>query len=396
MEVIITANSPGEIAGWTAPVVHELKRIDPEVRVTVMILPCAFASGREAETARNVRGVDRVLTVSETLNLILWGKNPGFQEKAVLLHLGGDLFYPVLIKLRIRCSLWAYEWAQTKWDGHFAGYFARDENNRQILLKRKIKDDKIHTVGDLLVDSVCFRSGEAPAMEPFEGLTVTFMPGSRKKEVLGLLPVFTATARLIKERFPETRFIVPVSSFINRSVLTDEFPLSPKENLPGCQVEFDGRFFSAGGIKIEAVDNSLSAILASDFIITIPGTSTGEAGTLGKPHLCIVPLNRPEDIPWVGIVGMLDLLPLIGRPLKRRLMLEISKTIGLVAQPNLRAGRMITPEIMVYVTPEVIFNAAQPYLADESKRNAVRDDLLSTYGPLCGAAEKIAQELLDS
>ncbi len=395
MEILITANSPGEIAGWTAPVVKKIKEKRPDVRISVLLLPCAFASGREYETARQIPGVSQVFPVARTLRVILWGGAVPFGKDLRLLHLGGDLFYPVLLKKRLGCRLWSYEWARQKWDRHFEGYFARDELNRQALLDGKIPGKKIHVVGDLLVDSVLFREETAGSLPEHAGLTFCFMPGSRFREITGLLPVFAGTAKKIAERFPGTRFVIPLSPFLDRDTLRDKSPLEPMPDAPGLPVSFDGQIFQIdGGPEILTLSDSVEALKSSDFMMTIPGTSTGEAGALGVPHYCIIPLNRPEDAPYVGLVGMLNLIPVVGKPLKRKIMLGIAENLKLLAQPNLRAGREVVPEKIIHITPEVLLELVEPYLEDKELRGKIRRELLEIYSPLSGAAKNIADRIL--
>jgi hypothetical protein len=392
---LITANSPGEIAGWTRPLVMKIKEKSPTAKVTVLLLPCAFSSGREYEAASSLEGVDRVFKVKETISLLYSRKKADFDKESRLVHLGGDLFYAAMISGKYKIPAWAYEWAQKKWDGRFVGYFARDEKNREILLGRKIPAEKITVVGDLLVDSVRDRGKNVPQLEKFSGLTITFMPGSRLKESCGLVPFFAGTAELILQSFPDSRFYIPISPFIDKKKLKEASPFKPLPDFSGVEVRYDGeRFVTEGGLEIFAPRDSLAPIRDADFVVSIPGTSTGEAGALGTPAYCILPLNRVEDIPFVGVIGMLNLIPLVGRPLKRALMYQVEKKFGLLAQPNLRAGREIIPETRMVITPEKMFELIRPYLENPGLREIIRNDLKKLYDPLGGAAERMADAIL--
>lgn len=392
MEVLITANSPGEIAGWTRPVVKCLREVSRDIKISVLLLPCSFSSGREREVAESIPGVYRVYGVKETLSMILAGEKGRFAKPRHLLHLGGDLFYAALLSRRFRMPAWAFEWAQKQWDQCFQGYFARDEKNRQILLNRKISPEKIHVVGDLLVDSVFFRAEEAEKIDKGGNMLIGLMPGSRLREALGLLPLFAAVAELIEEKFPGTIFYLPISPFIDREKLDKAFPLDPDEKFEGVRIHKDkDRLVTEKGLEIHLDNNSMKVIKNSDFIITIPGTTTGEAGTLGIPHLSILPLNRPELVPYIGIIGLLEHVPLIGKPLKRKLMLGLAAKRPLLSQPNLRAGKELIPEIMEVVNPDNLFRRLLPFLEDKNRRDSIGRELTKLYAPLRGAAEKIAE-----
>ena len=57
--LIILANSPGEMSGWVAPVVTQVRALLPDVQITVALIPDWFTSGREREFAAQLP-VDRV------------------------------------------------------------------------------------------------------------------------------------------------------------------------------------------------------------------------------------------------------------------------------------------------------------------------------------------------
>ena len=68
------------------------------VRVTVMIPPCAFSSGRETEIAERFGGVDRIVS-GRYLRFLFFGPKASevsFESRnGVVVHLGGDHFQSV-------------------------------------------------------------------------------------------------------------------------------------------------------------------------------------------------------------------------------------------------------------------------------------------------------------
>ena len=76
----------------------------------------------------------------------------------------------------------------------------------------------------------------------------------------------------------------------------------------------------------------------ADLALTIPGTNTVELSSMGVPMVVTIPLNHPEEIPLEGLVGMISDLPLIGRPLKKRLLPKFQAKIKFTAWPNRLAG----------------------------------------------------------
>jgi hypothetical protein len=397
LEILLTANSPGEVASWAKPVVRKIKEQDSTAKVTILLLPCPFASGREYEVACSIKGVDRVLKARETLSLIFSPNKIEFQHPVKLLHLGGDLLFSVILSLRLKSELWGYRWAQRHWDWRFKGYFARDEKNRQELLAKKIPDSRIHMAGDLLVDSVNFRVEKVQLTEKTKNLTVVFMPGSRLHELKGLVPLFAATAEKIQELIPDVQFFMPRSPFIDEKKLPEICPLEPIEEVSGKTVFYhDNNFVTENGTSIKIVDDSIKAMLEADFLISIPGTTTGEAGALGLPHYCILPLNKLEDIPYVGIIGLLGYIPFVGKRIKRSILRSLASKVGFVTLPNILANRRIIPEKVEYIDPDILFYGIKPYLEDPEKREEMKKDLMDLFLPYGGAAEIIAAKLLET
>jgi hypothetical protein len=388
LEILITANSPGEVASWAKPVVKKIKEQANTAKVTILLLPCPFASGREYEVACSIEGVDRVLKPGETISLIFSPKKFQFQHPVKLLHLGGDLLYSVM--------LWSYRWGQKHWDWRLKGYFARDEKNRRKLLAKKIHDSKIHMAGDLLVDSVNFRAEKIEKPEKSDSFTIVFMPGSRFRELKALAPLFAATAEKILESFPDTRFLMPRSPFIDKTQVPEICPLEPAPDVPGKTVFFhNDSFVTESGTEIKIVEDSISAMLEADFLVSIPGTTTGEAGVLGLPHYCILPLNRLEDIPYAGIIGLLDYVPFVGKKIKRGIFKLLVSKIGFFALPNIIANRQIIPEKAEFIDPDRLFDGIKIYLEDSEKRDKMKKDLIDLFLPYKGAAEVIAANILD-
>ena len=48
-ELFILTNSPGEVSGWVRPVVSELTLMGFAAKVSLVLLPCQYASGMEAK-----------------------------------------------------------------------------------------------------------------------------------------------------------------------------------------------------------------------------------------------------------------------------------------------------------------------------------------------------------
>ncbi|MHB2018451.1 MAG: glycosyltransferase family protein [Candidatus Xenobia bacterium] len=380
----ITANSPGEIAGWLRPIVRRVKARAPELQVRVVLLPCTFASGAEARVASQIPGVDEVVPVAEFGRLLKGGEAP-----AAIMHLGGDLMYTAFLVRQFHCPAWAYQWGRRQWDRYFTGYMVKLDADRERLLGQGIPARKIHVTGDLVVDSVDDSVREEPAAG---GATVTFLPGSRSREARVLLPFFLEAASRIQKARPDVTFQAMLSPFLELKDGT----LSPNPRLGGVAAMLEGeRLRSQDGTEIRLLrQHSLRAVEASRLVVSIPGTKTAEAACLGTPPLVVMPTNLPEDIPSIGLVGLLDYVPLVGRWLKGKLVTRMLDRIGYLAQPNILAQRALVPEMKGILSPAGVAQRVLELIAEEDSLVRMGGELKALYEPFRGAADRLVQIVL--
>jgi lipid-A-disaccharide synthase len=429
--IYVTANSPGEITGFLVPVVAEIRRHFAAARVVVILLPCTFATGREEEVARSVPGVDEVLPARRIWPLVFKGLP---YPATALVHLGGDLFYAALLARRWGIPTWGFQWAQRKWDRYMKGYFVKTEADARRLEGQGIGAERIHVIGDLVVDSVRMILHGSPSLAPRVPAAphVVFLPGSRREEVVLLSRFFLEVSEHLASVMPGSRFSLLLSPFIDWGRIRPalEGPVDRKVGGLRARLVRDDRggwsMVSPAGTRLEVVrEGTLPVMASSDFVVSIPGTKTGEAGSLGKPMLILLPLNRMEVIPWHGLLGLLDWLPLVGRTVKYLIYTTmIDRYIGRVySQPNLMAERPIVPEMVGYLTPMLVSDkileifgrrpvgraplplrgrvesALGPYSvngAAESDYGRMQADLLALYSPFSGAAERAVSVVADA
>lgn len=383
--LLFTANSPGEIAGWLRPLVVQARKRWPSTRIVVVLLPCTFASGGESRVAVDLVGVDEVIPASQFTRLLLTdGARFG---RSVLFHLGGDLMYAAALVWRWGFTAWAYLWGRWWWDRFFRGYFVKDERGIAWLRKRKVPLSKVHVVGDLVADAVDAALEGHPRRE---GRWFSFLPGSRDHEVAGLTPLFLEIAELLSRGRPDLRFQILVSPFLEPARAEEALQSAPLPRVGGVQGRLvDGALVTPGGVRVEVVrQGNLAALAGSQMALTIPGTKTAEAGVLGVPHLMFLPLNMPEKLPFIGLLGLLDWVP-GGARLKGRLLLRMKETIGLLAQPNLLAGEAVVPEVVDVVTARDLAARAGRLLDDPQGLLRTSARLEELYRSSRGAAGRI-------
>lgn len=101
---------------------------------------------------------------------------------------------------------------------------------------------------------------------------VGLFPGSRRNEIERLLPVIVQSAQLLKQRFPEIQFILPLAS-----------TLKEEDVLPQLQ--------SAGISATITRERIHDMIRACDAVISVSGTVTLEIALVGTPMVIIYKLS---------------------------------------------------------------------------------------------------------
>jgi lipid A disaccharide synthetase len=127
-------------------------------------------------------------------------------------------------------------------------------------------------------------------------------------------------------------------------------------------------------------------------IITIPGTNTAEVAIIGTPMISVFPLASSEMIPLEGIWDLIGRIPVLGYFFKRYYVKIVQSLTGFFAIPNIKAGRMVTPEFKGDIPPYKLAQEAEKLLKDPSKMAVISKDLKTSLG-IIGAAERIAEEI---
>lgn len=189
--------------------------------------------------------------------------------------------------------------------------------------------------------------------------TIALLPGSRTKEIMHLLPDMLKAATILRGRFPDAQFILPVA--------------------PTLAHELVERYVAESGVPVRIIDGQVYDVLrASDAAIVTSGTATLETGLMAIPMVIVYRISR--------------LSYLIGRMFIR------VKQIGLV---NIVAGRTVVPELIQDdVTPENIAGAIEMLLADQRTHDQVENDLRQVRvqlgeGGASSRAASVARELLE-
>ncbi|HCF30512.1 MAG TPA: lipid-A-disaccharide synthase, partial [Cyanobacteria bacterium UBA11049] len=122
IDILILSNGPGEVTTWVRPVVQALRQQLGDdrsmVRISIVLSPCPNASGFEAAIARSYPQVDRVQEAQHFWQFLLSGKtaeNWDWRTRGVILFLGGDQLFPVLISRHLGYRTVVYAEWETRW-----------------------------------------------------------------------------------------------------------------------------------------------------------------------------------------------------------------------------------------------------------------------------------------
>lgn len=372
MDVIITTNSPGEVSAWVRPMVKVIKAEWPHCTITVVIPPCTFASGREVPVVESYPEVDRVISPGEYTQYALLRRKPvGFSpaEEGFVLFLGGDLGHATLLGERMDFPVYAYSERDAGHAEKIRLFFVPTERVGVRIQKKGVKPEQVRIVGDLMLDAVKPTLAKSKINKLLglrsQDLVLNLFPGSRPNEVREGLPLFVNTALRMKKENPAIKPIVTLAPFITlnnvrtylqrkKGLLWDLQEVS--EELARLKVNGEEILIYRG--------SSYNTMQVTQLAISLPGTNNVELAAMEVPTLVVLPLNWPEAIPLPGVVGIVGQVPVLGKWLKRRVVIPKLRTkFPMVSPVNRTAGELIFPELVGILQEEEIARSAQTILA---------------------------------
>ncbi len=192
-------------------------------------------------------------------------------------------------------------------------------------------------VGHPLADLLPMKPDRAAMREQMRlnngrGPVFAFLPGSRQGEVRRLAQTYIETAKLIWQKVPGARFLVPLASRETRIIFENMVWKLEAQELPITLL----------------FGHAHDAMIAADGVLVASGTATLEAALLKRPMVITYKVPR-----------------LTYRMMKRKAYLPY---VGL---PNVLAGKFVVPELLQDdATPE---NLAQALLNAVNNKEAVAD-----------------------
>lgn len=417
VDILILSNGPGEITTWVRPVVQALRQqlgCDRTlVRISVVISPCPNASGSEAAIALSYPEVDRVQAAENFFPFLLSGKtaeNWDWRDKGVVLFLGGDQFFTVVIGKRLNYRTVVYAEWEARWL-HWIDRFGVMKPDAIASIPKKYAD-KFTIVGDLMADvgnenlrnAALWAVEEPPAGrrdEPNAEL-IGMLPGSKAAKLASGVPLSLAIAEHIHRLRPQTRFVIPVAPTLDLHTLASF--ADPKKNkvLPlfgniSAELNLAESPFllTKNGVRVELYTQFPAYNLLSQcsLCLTTVGANTAELGSLAVPMIVLLPMQQMDAMKtWNGIPGLLANLPLFGSVFATVInWLAFQMRQGkLFAWPNIWAQEEIVPELIGKLEPQALAELVIDYLNHPEKLEEMRERLRAVRGE-SGAANKLAQ-----
>lgn len=419
MDVVILANGPGEITTWVKPVVVALRsRVasSEDLRISVVLSPCPNATGREAEIARQYPEVDRVQEANHFWSFLLRGKTAedwDWRDHGVVLFLGGDQIYPVILGRWLGYKTVVYaEWFAnwSRWVDAFGAM------NQTLVDKAPAQfRHKYTVVGDLMADGqrtlvdqreVADRLGLRQDV-PLIGL----LPGSKSAKLTQGVPLLIATADYVARRDSQVQFVIPVAPTVDLSTLmtyTDPTrnPFYNVFEAPAVTLVSDD---DAQGVPYLKTESGTQIFLWKPFpahdvtsqcrlCLTTVGANTAELGSLGVPMIVLLPTQQLEAMDaWDGLLGLVVSLPGIGKPINKAInwafLAYLNRRKKLFAWPNIWAKREIVPELLGRLSAEEVGDRVLTYLNDPAQLEQMRQNLQQARGE-AGAAQKLSDLVL--
>ncbi len=406
-DILILSNGPGEVTTWVRPVVRALRlglgndRL--QVRISVVLSPCPHASGKEVDIAASYPEVDRVQGAEHFFSFLLRGTtadNWDWRSKGVVIFLGGDQFFPIIIGKRLGYQTIVYAEWEARWH-NLIDKFAVMKPEVAAKVSPKYAH-KFTVVGDLMASAREEERDDNSTVNNTE--LIGFLPGSKGAKLSQGVPLALAIAEYIHALRPQTKFIIPVAPTLDVQTLVDfanpeKNPYvytfaSPSAELLNSQTPL---LKTATGLTIELITtNPAYEILSQCSIcLTTVGANTAELGSLGVPMIVLFPTQQLDAMrAWDGLPGLLANLPLVGSGFAKGINWLFLKRKGLLAWPNIWAQREIVPELVGKLHPPEVGEMVLDYLQNPDKLADIRNKLNSVRGE-AGAAQKISDLVLE-
>src|SRR3989338_800609 len=323
--IIITGEDSGDLYGGN--LAKEIQRLSPDINISGV-------GGRRMRSA----GVDIFCDVSDIPVV-------GFWEVIEKLGLIRRLYKQVVERLD---------------SGNVKGVVLIDYPGFNLKVAKAAKERGIPVFYYISPQVWAWRKSRVKTIKKYVDKIMEILPFEkefyRKKEIAYMLPPILKASSLIKEKYPSTQFLLPLSSSVDENYLKD-FITSEYSHIK----HYRGKNYDV--MKV------------SDLLITKSGTSTLEAAIIGTPMMVIY---KSSFISFC--------------------LAKILVYLSYAGLPNLLAGREIAPELIQFgANPGNIAEKAMYFLKDQNRLNQMKEELKKVKHSLGepGASKKVAWIIIE-
>ncbi|HEY9694458.1 MAG TPA: lipid-A-disaccharide synthase [Oculatellaceae cyanobacterium] len=414
VDILILSNGPGELATWVRPVVKALRQQlgneRAQIRISVVLSPCPNASGKEVAIAQSYPEVDRAQGAEHFLAFLLSGKtaeNWDWRDRGVVLFLGGDQFFSVVIGKRLGYRTVIYAEWEARWY-RFVDRFGVMKPEVVARVPQKYTH-KFNVVGDLMADvgagdwGVVTQENISNSQLPE---IIGLLPGSKAAKLAQGVPLCLAIAEHIHAVRPQTKFVIPVAPTLDLPTLA-RFA-DPQQNsviklvngatakliIPNSNSSEKPYLKTSTGLQLELWTDfpAYDLLFQCCLCLTTVGANTAELGSLAVPMIVLLPTQQIEAMrAWDGLPGLLVNLPGVGTPLAKIINQIILQYLPgkNFAWPNIWAKEQIVPELLGKLQPQEVAEFALDLLNHPEKLAEMRSRLRQVRGET-GASQKLA------
>ena len=410
--VIIISNGPGELSTWVRPVVDNLNKINDYSKkndslnfsINLVLVPCPNATGTEYTVAKSWKKFELITKANNFWKLLIrpyqYAKWP---EKGIVIFLGGDQFWSVLLAKRlgyinITYAEWISRWP--RWNNVIA---AMNKNVKKSIPSKYRYKCKI--IGDLMAD---ITNKKEIALNLEEKKWIALLPGSKKAKLTVGIPFFLEMADHIYKKNKNINLIIPIAPTTSTSEYlffqSNKNPISKYYSSKIKQIKqikssvFDYVIETSNNTKIYLINKHpcYEVLKKCDLAITTVGANTAELAALALPMIVVLPTQHLNVMnAWDGIFGVFGKIPFINKLFTFIIKKWYLKKKKFFAWPNIKANKLIVPERIGNISPEKIANEALSMIKNKQSLIEQKYNLSKQRGET-GAVEKLARIIFNS
>ena len=418
-DVLILSNGPGELTTWVRPVVQALRQQlgydRDQLRISLVLSPCPNASGQEVAIAQRYSEIDRVQGAEHFFRFLITGQTADrwdWRKQGVVVFLGGDQVFPVVIGKRLGYRTVLYG----EWDTRWHRWIDRFGVMQPALVDRAPQPyrHKFTVVGDLMAEAGQVEASDSDFLHAFlapnlelnlEPEWIGLLPGSKPAKLAQGVPLSLAIAQHIHAARPQTRFVIPVAPTLDLATLARfadpaRNPIIAQMGNVAADLHREGDrpyLKTSSGLRVElwTATPAYDILARCHLCLTTIGANTAELGSLAVPMIVMLPTQQLDAMrAWDGLPGLLANLPGVGTAFAKLINWLFLRKARLLAWPNIWAGEEIVPELVGHLQPDQLGDLALEWLAHPEQLQAVSDRLRQVRGQP-GAAQALTRLIVE-